>query len=102
MRLKIGKNRILLHIIISTADCSVPFNVFEDVALIIPCSDLEGQCCVVALKHGCVIVEDGQLTSGIAEEAVGAAWVVHVVHSRSDQGGYLINGVQTLLLKRTK
>ncbi len=76
----------------------LPFNVFEDVAFIISCGDLEGQCCMVALEYSCVIVEDGQLASRVAQEAVGAAWVVHIVHSRSNQGSHLVDGVQTLLL----
>ncbi len=76
----------------------LPFNVFKDVALIISCGDLEGQCCMVALEHSCVIVEDGQLASCIAQEAVGAAWVVHIMHSSSNQGSHLVNGIQTLLL----
>lgn len=75
----------------------VPFNVLEDVALIVSGGDLEGQSCMVALKHSCVIVEDGQLTSCIAQEAVGATWVVHVMHSSSNESGHLINRIQTLL-----
>lgn len=75
------------------ANCAVPLNVFEDVALIIPCSYLEGQCCMVALQHGRVIVEDGQLTPCVAEKAVGAARVVHVMHGSGDQGSHLVNGV---------
>lgn len=76
----------------------VPFNVLEDVALVVSGGDLEGQSSVMALKHSCVIVEDGQLTSCIAQEAVGATWVVHVMHSSSNKSGHLINGIQTLLL----
>lgn len=72
---------------------SVPFDVFEDVALIISGGDLEGQCCMVALEYSCVIVEDGQLASCIAQEAVGAAWVVHIMHSSSNQGSHLVNGI---------
>lgn len=50
----LSQNSILItcarHVYITPmADCSVPLNVFEDVALIIPCSYLEGQCCMVAL-----------------------------------------------------
>lgn len=79
----------------------LPFNVLEDVALIVSCGDLEGQCCMVALQHGCVVVEDGQLASCVAQEAVGAARVVHIVHCSSNQGSHLVNGIQTLLLVQT-
>lgn len=75
----------------------VPFNVLEDVAFVVSGGDLEGQSSVVALQHSRVIVEDGQFTSCIAQEAVGATGVVHVVHSGSDEGGHLVNRVQTLL-----
>lgn len=57
---------------------------------------------MVALKHSCVIVEDGQLASCVAQEAVGAAWVVHIMHSSSYQGSHLVNGIQTLLLGQMK
>lgn len=80
----------------------LPLNVFEDVALVVSCGDLEGQRCMVALEHSCVVVEDGQLASCVAQEAVGAARVVHVVHGSGNQGSYLVDGIQTLLLgKRT-
>lgn len=81
----------------------LPLNVFEDVALVVSCGDLEGQCCVVALEHSCVVVEDGQLAPCVAQEAVGAARVVHVVHGSGNQGSDLVDGIQTLLLgkKRT-
>lgn len=87
---------------IDCVEIYLPFNVLEDVALIVSSSDLEGQGCVVALQHSCVVVEDGQLAPRVAQEAVGAAGVVHVVHSRSDQGGHLINWIQTLLCGKTK
>lgn len=79
----------------------LPFNVLEDVALIISRGDLEGQRCVVALQHSRVIVEDGQLAPCIAQEAVGASWVVHVVHCCRDQRSHFVNGIQTLLLVQT-
>lgn len=74
-----------------------PLYVFEDVAFVVPGGELEGQRGVVALQHGGVVVQDGQLTSCVAQEAVGAARVVHVVHRSSNQGGHLVDGVQTLL-----
>lgn len=75
----------------------VPFDVLEDVALVVSGGDLEGQSSVVALEHSCVVVEDGQLTSCVAQEAVGATWVVHVVHSSSDESRHLVYWIQTLL-----
>lgn len=76
----------------------LPLHVLEDVALVVPGSDLEGKGGMVALQHGRVVVQDGQLTPRIAQEGVGPAWVVHVMHCGCDQGCNLIYGVQALLL----
>lgn len=76
-----------------------PFSVLEDVALAVTPSELEGEGSVVALQHGCVVVEDGQLAPSVAQEGVGSPWVVHVVHRCCYQSGYLIQLVQTALNK---
>ena len=54
---------------------------------------------MVALQYCRVIVQDGQLTSCVTQEAVGTAGVIHIMDSCSYQGCYLIYGVQTLLLR---
>lgn len=76
-----------------------PVCVLEDVALVVSDSELEGEGRVVALQHGCVVVEDRQFASGVTQEGVGPAWVVHVVHCGGYQSCYLIQLVQTVLKK---
>lgn len=71
----------------------VPFNVLKYVALIISGCDLEGESCVMALQYSSVIVEDCQLASRVAQKAVRAARVVHVVYGGSNQGSHFINGI---------
>lgn len=75
-----------------------PLHVLEDVALVVPGGDLEGEGGVVALQHGRVVVQDGQLAPRVAQEGVGPARVVHIVHCGGDQGCNLVYGVQALLL----
>lgn len=57
---------------------------------------------MVALQHGRVVVEDGQLAARVAQEGVGPARVVHVV----DRGGYqrrhLVQLVQAALKGQQK
>lgn len=74
-----------------------PFGVLEDVALAVARGELEGEGGVVALQHGRVVVQDGQLAPGVAQEGVGSPWVVHVVHRGCYQSGYFIQLVQTAL-----
>lgn len=74
-----------------------PVCVLEDVAFAVPHSQLEGEGRVVALQHRRVVVEDRQLTSCVAQEGVGPAWVVHVVHRGCYQGSHFIQLVQTAL-----
>lgn len=52
---------------------------------------------MVALQHGCVVVQDSQLAAGVAQEGVGPARVVHVVHGGCNQGSHLVQLVQTAL-----
>lgn len=52
---------------------------------------------MVALQHSGVIVEDGQLASCVAQEAVGATRMVHIVDGSGNQGGHLVNGIHALL-----
>lgn len=75
----------------------VPVSVLEDVALAVPDGELEGQGGVVALQHGRVVVEDGQVAPGVAQEGVGPPWVVHIVHRGRDQSRHLVQLVQTAL-----
>lgn len=35
---------------------SIPLHVLKDVALVVPCAELEGESGVVTLQHGCVVV----------------------------------------------
>lgn len=77
--------------------CGRPVCVLEDVALAVSDGELEGQGGVVALQHGRVVVQDGQFAAGVAEEGVGPARVVHVVHRGCYQGGHLVQLVQTAL-----
>lgn len=79
------------------SSCGGPVRVLEDVALAVSDGELEGQGGVVALQHGCVVVQDGQLAAGVAQEGVGPARVVHVVHRGCYQGGHLVQLVQTAL-----
>lgn len=74
-----------------------PLHVFKDVAFSIPGGELEGQGSVVALQHGRVVVENGELAAGIAQEGVCPSWVIHVVHRGSNERGNLINWIQGLL-----
>lgn len=74
-----------------------PICVLEDVALAIPHGELEGEGSVVALQHRRVVVQDCQLAAGVAQEGVGPARVVHVMHSGCNQGGHLIQLVKTAL-----
>lgn len=55
---------------------------------------------MMALQHRCVIVQDGQLTSSIAEERVCSPWMIHVMNSGSNESSNLINWIQALLKKR--
>lgn len=74
-----------------------PVRVLEDVALAIAHGELEGEGSVVALQHGRVVVQDGQLAACVAQEGVGPARVVHVVHGGRYEGGYLVQLVQAAL-----
>ena len=74
-----------------------PVDVLKDVALAVPDRELEGEGGVVALQHGRVVVEDGQLAAGVTQEGVGPARVVHVVHCGCYQRRHLIQLVQTAL-----
>lgn len=80
----------------------VPVSVLEDVALAVTYGELEGESGVVALQHGCVVVEDGQVAPSVTQEGVGSPWVVHVVHRGCYQSSYLIQLVQTALDKRAE
>lgn len=71
----------------------LPLHVFEDVAFVIPGGQLEGHGRVVALQHGSVIVQDGQLATRVAQEGVGPPGVVHVVNGGGNEGGDLINWI---------
>lgn len=79
-----------------------PVGVLEDVALAVPYGQLEGEGGVVALQHGGVVVEDGQVAASVTQEGVGPAWVVHVVHRGRYQSSHLIQLVQTALDKRAQ
>lgn len=74
-----------------------PVCVLEDVALAVSHGELEGEGRVVALQHGRVVVEDRQFASGVTQEGVGPARVVHVVHCGCYQSGDLVQLVQTAL-----
>lgn len=81
-----------------SSNCSYrPVGVLEDVALGVSDGELEGEGGVVALQHGCVVVEDRQFTAGVTQEGVGPARVVHVVHRGCYQRRHLIQLVQTAL-----
>lgn len=84
-------SRVAVH---GTAEVLLsPLHVFKDVALVISHGQLEGQGRVVALQHGDVVVQDGQLAPGVAQEGVGPPRVVHIVNCGSNEGGYLIDRV---------
>lgn len=70
-----------------------PLHVFEDIAFVIAGGQLEGQGRVVALQHGSVVVQDGQLAAGIAQEGVGPPGVVHVVDGGCNEGSDLVNWI---------
>lgn len=74
-----------------------PVGVPEDVALAVASGELEGEGGVVALQHGRVVVEDGQVAPGVAQEGVGSPRVVHVMHRGRYQSRDLIQLVQTVL-----
>lgn len=74
-----------------------PVGVLEDVALAVAHGELEGEGGVVALQHGRVVVEDGQLAPGVTQEGIGPPRVVHVVHRGRDQSGDLVQLVQAAL-----
>lgn len=76
-----------------------PVGALEDVALAVAYGELEGEGGVVALQHGCVVVEDGQVAPSVTQEGVGSPWVVHVVHGGSYQRSDLIQLVQAALDK---
>lgn len=48
---------------------------------------------MVVLQHSHVVVENGQLAPGIAQEGVGPPGVVHIVDSGCDEGSNLIKWV---------
>lgn len=74
--------------------CSrLPLHVSEDVALLVSCGQLEGQGRVVALQHGSVIVQDGQLAPGVAQERVGSSRVIHVMNGGRDERSGLIDWI---------
>lgn len=76
-----------------------PVSVLKDVAFAVTSGELEGEGGVVALQHGCVVVEDGQIAPSVTQEGVGSPWVVHVVHRGCYQSCYFIQLVQTALDK---
>lgn len=48
---------------------------------------------MVVLQHSHVVVENGQLAPGIAQEGVSPPGVVHIVDSGCDEGSNLIKWV---------
>lgn len=70
-----------------------PLHVLEDIAFVISGGQLESQGRMVALQHSSVIIQDGQLTSSIAQERVGSPRVVHVVDSGCNKRSDLIDRI---------
>lgn len=101
-RVKIWTRVVMSHTIgllrcLNNTGCHRPVGVLEDVALAVSDGELEGEGGVVALQHGRVVVEDRQFAAGVAQEGVGPARVVHVMHCGRYQRRHLIQLVQTAL-----
>lgn len=70
-----------------------PVHVSKDVAPVIAHGQLEGQRCVVALQHGQVVVQQGQLAARVAQEGVGPPRVVHIMDGGCNERSGLVDGV---------